>query len=325
MFNVSKNVIKKFKNKHFQLTLNQVEYYDQLKDYLINLANFRYLISCKEISPTTNHEHIHIYIQYMRVRELTTDKCFNSHIESCNGTPIQNRDYIKKDGNILDEIGQFDSLLSLRPTIEDVKKMERSERNKLPIIYYNIVQKVNMEEDNLLNTKNTLKDNLIVEYIYGKSEMNKSRYVYDYIEKHYNGEYNEISRKNNFWDIRSNECNIVVFDDFRDEDVPVREFILFIDKRIHNLRIIGGYIRNTFTHIFITSSQSPMDIYSKSIENRVQWIRRMIIKHFDYDNDKKLYYFQYEDYSDQLHYKKIKDENNQEMNTSKRYYLTYTD
>jgi hypothetical protein len=319
------NVIKKFRNKHFQLTLNQIEYYEQLRDYLTSLSNFRYLISCKERSPTTNHEHIHIYVQFLRTINLSSNKCYNSHIESCNGTPLQNRDYIKKDGNILDEIGVFDSLLSLRPTIDEIMKLEKSERNKLPLIYYNIVQKINMEEDNQLDTKDTYKKDLIIEYIYGKSEMNKSRYVYDYIEKHYDGKYNEISRKKTYWDIRSNECKIVVYDDFRDEDLPVREFILFIDKRIHNLRIIGGYIRNTFKHIFITSSQSPMDIYSHSKEDKIQWIRRMIIKHFDYDDDKKLYYFQYEDHSEELKFKKVKLENDQEMDTSKRYYLDYTD
>ena len=318
------NTVRKFRNKHFQLTLNQIEYYESLKSYLINLSNFKYLISCKEISPTTQHEHIHIYVQYTRTRELNSDKCFNSHIESCNGTPLQNRDYIKKDGNILDEIGQFDSILSLRPTIDDVRKMEKSERNKLPLVYYNIIQKINMDEDNKLNTKKTYKRELIVEYIYGKSDMNKSRYVYDYVEKHYNGDYIEISRKNNFWDLRNNDCPVCIFDDFRDEDVPVREFILFIDKRVHNLRILHGYIRNTFERIFITSSQSPLDIYSNSKECRVQWLRRMIIKRFDYDKDKKLYYFNYEDYSDKYDYNKLKLENKQEMDTTRKYYLEYT-
>ena len=54
----------------------------------------------------------------------------------CKGTPQQNVNYIMKDGNIIDEWGQLRN--SGNYTIENVKKMEKKERDELPLIYYNL-------------------------------------------------------------------------------------------------------------------------------------------------------------------------------------------
>ena len=66
--------------RHFQLTLNQPEYYEEIKSYLTNLKQFRYLISCKEIAPTTGKEHMHIYVQFSNPQKLSVKKCKGAHI-----------------------------------------------------------------------------------------------------------------------------------------------------------------------------------------------------------------------------------------------------
>lgn len=287
---------KTFLSKHYQLTVHVLDTYEHIRDYLIKLKYFLYLISCKEISPTTNKEHIHIYVQYSRKREISNRKCFNSHIEECRGTPIQNRDYIMKDGNILDEIGDFHSILNNNPTIDDVRLMSRKDRDKLPIRYYNQVKKINEEEDMMLSSDLSYKDNLVVEYIYGPSKIGKSRYVYEQINSKYNKMYDDVIYKDGFFGGISGLNKVCVLDDFRDSNIPVDTFIRFIDKRVHFLSVKHGYKKNIYTTIFITTIKSPDIIYEryKDIEERNQWLRRMVIKHFMFDPIKKRVYYEIE-------------------------------
>lgn len=317
-------VNKVFKCKHFQLTLNQVEFYETVRDYLIGLKYFLYLISCREIAPSTQHEHIHFYVQYNRTREISLRKCCNSHIETCNASPTTNRDYIMKDGNIIDEIGDFHSSLNFNPTIEEVKKMTREERDKLSIKYYNAVCKINAEEDEILSTKTTYKKNLIVEYIYGKSQVCKSRSVYDYIDKYLGGKYEIISRDGNFWDGVRGEQKTCVIEDFRSKEVPVTELIKFIDKRVQNIHIKNGCKKNLYTRIFITSQESPDDIYFNSSEDKVQWLRRIRIKHFFYDEKEKKFCFKYEDFSKKYNYFGYYQKNPIKFDTNIKHYLDYS-
>lgn len=41
--------------RRFQLTINEVEKYEELKSYLKSFNSFRYIISCKETAPETGH------------------------------------------------------------------------------------------------------------------------------------------------------------------------------------------------------------------------------------------------------------------------------
>lgn len=75
------------KARNWQLTQNKVERYDETVEYLKGLKSLNYLISCKEIAPTTGHEHIHIYCQFNKPIKLSVNKCQGAHIEACKGTP----------------------------------------------------------------------------------------------------------------------------------------------------------------------------------------------------------------------------------------------
>lgn len=92
--------------RRFQLTLNEVDKFDDVKGYLINHQRFRYIICCKEKAPTTGHEHIHIYVCFTKPVMLSLKKICGSHIEPCKGDHKSNIDYIKKDGNIIFEEGE---------------------------------------------------------------------------------------------------------------------------------------------------------------------------------------------------------------------------
>lgn len=60
-----------------------------------------YAIACLELAPSTGHQHIHIYIHFNNAIKLDPTKLLGAHLEVCKGSPKQNIDYIKKDGNII--------------------------------------------------------------------------------------------------------------------------------------------------------------------------------------------------------------------------------
>ena len=95
------------KARAYQFTLNQPEVYDKLKDILTGLKTMDYLISCREIAPSTGHVHMHVYAhvsQQYRLSQKIRD--LGVHIEICRGSPKQNIAYIRKEGDIIDEIGE---------------------------------------------------------------------------------------------------------------------------------------------------------------------------------------------------------------------------
>ena len=267
------------KAKCFQLTLNEVERFESLKEYLLKLKTLNYIIACKEIAPLTSHEHIHIYTQFNNAIKLSIKKCEGAHIEKCFGTPEQNVEYIKKDGDIIFEQGELRSNVKTQfPTIREVEKMSIEERKDLPIQYYNIVQKINIKESNKLKASQAKKEVTVI-YYWGKSGVGKTKTALKYIEEFCGDDYNEVKYVNGFWIGVSEDCPVALYDDFRDSHMKPSEFINFIDYNIHNLNVKGGSIKNRYRHIFITSIQSPEEIYKNTPEEyKEQWLRRMEIR-----------------------------------------------
>ena len=261
--------------KHFQLTLNQPEHYEEVKDYLTKLKQFRYLISCKETAPTTGKEHMHIYVQFSGPQRLSIKKCKGAHIERCFGTPEQNKAYIEK-GEIIDEIGFFGTNAKTRfPTYNQVKAMSRKEREELPFQYYNLIKKLNTEEDNVMDVEDIYKPDVKVFYFYGPSGIGKSKNAIELIKK-YGTKFDELKYENGFW-LGYGQGEIALYDDWRDTHMKASEFINFIDYYIHNMNVKGGCEKNKYKVIVITSIQSPWEIYQTQPELQEQWLRRMTI------------------------------------------------
>lgn len=270
------------KAKGFQLTLNEVNKYNDLKNYLMGLKTLRYFISCKEIAPSTGHEHIHIYVQFNNAMSLSLRKCCGAHIEKCYGTPEENKAYIEKDGNILDEWGEMGSNVNTQfPTIAEVKKMTDEEMDQCPLQYFNQIQKIKTERANNMDVHNLAKI-VKVYYLWGPSGCGKTSYAKLAIAK-LGLEFNQVKYENTFWSGLNENCKVALYDDWRDGDMRPNEFIKFIDYNRHSLNVKYGQCRNNYEYIFITSIQDPDKIYwesSKKNEEQIrQWIRRMEIIH----------------------------------------------
>lgn len=272
-----------FSGRNFLFTLNEVEKWDELRDYIKSFKSFQYGIATLEKAPTTGHKHIHFYVQFKQPVKLLKEKTANARIDKCFGSAQKNIDYVRKTkepekrGEIIFEEGEPKHKGG--PTIKEIKEMPKEEREGLPGFYYNIVNKVNAEEQKMLKGSDMYKE-MKVHWYWGDSGLGKTRRAYKEIGDRL---FNEVKFDGNFWHGATEQATIALYDDFRDGDMRPRELINFIDYNRHIMNVKGGSIRNNYTEIYITSIQSPEEIY-KNVEGepRRQWLRRLTeIIHFE--------------------------------------------
>lgn len=272
------------KSKDFQLTLNQVEKWPALLTYLKSLKSVEYLIAAEEEAPSTGHKHIHCFVQFSYSMKLSLKKTQGAHIEICQGTPQQNKDYVKKNGNVIEEFGKLKNWGG--HTIKAIKEMTKEDRMELPFVYYEKVKSLTCDESNLLDANDYFKE-IEVYYFYGESGKGKTQMAVEKIKelakdgKIKTTKFNEVKYVNGFWigvDSTSMQ-EVALYDDFRDGHMFPSEFINFIDYNTHNMNIKNGHVKNMFKYILITSVQSPDELYAKFSENNTepkkQWLRRL--------------------------------------------------
>lgn len=265
------NVAKSSKSaRAFQLTLNEYDLAGDLLNYLRSLSP-GYLLAGKEKAPTTGHLHMHVYVQFPNPRRLSLKKCLGAHIEKCFGSAQQNIKYIKKpDTEIIAEEGA--PAEKGGKTIAQVKAMNSEERAALPIVYYNIVQKIESEAKKKMKGTEYAKT-VRVYWLWGESGAGKTSYA---IKQIGDREFNEVKMVGEFWHGVQEDCSIALYDDWRDTHMKPTELINFIDYNRHSMNIKGGSVRNNYEEIYITSLQSPEEIY-KNVpeETKKQWLRRI--------------------------------------------------
>ena len=267
------------KARAFQLTLNEVELWDDLLGYLKSLKSMNYCIACQEKAPTTGHKHIHVYVQFTTPHALSMKKLVGAHIEACRGSPEENIEYIKKSkdpekrGDIIFETGS--PRLCYVPSIKEAKKMDKDLLEGLNLNYYNIVNKIQTENNKYIDPNQYYKK-IEVYWIYGESGSGKTKWAIEDMKKNNVQKFNEVKYDGNFWHGVTEDCECCLYDDFRDNHMKPTELINFIDYNRHIMNVKGGSVRNNYTRIYITSLQSPSSIYPKiPEESSKQWLRRI--------------------------------------------------
>lgn len=277
------NKDKQWKQKAFLITLNEVDKFDSLKTYLCHFESLSYAIATLETAPSTGHKHIHIYCQFKNCIALTKANTYGAHVDKCRGSAQQNIDYIKKTkepdkkGEIIWEYGspRFKGGI----TIKEVKEMSQDERSNLPIAFFKTVEKLNMMDNIHIQTECIFKK-VEVRFIWGKSGMGKTYLAQEWFKQLGAKQFDIVRFTNGFWNGASDTCDFAFYDDFRDNDLPAVEFIMFIDYAIKNLNIKGGCIKNNYKYIVITSIQDPYNLFGKEFEEAKQWLRRMKVFEF---------------------------------------------
>lgn len=280
----------KKRSRNFLITLNQIENFDTVKEYLQHFKTFQYAIATKEKAPTTGHEHIHIYCQFNNPVALKPENICRAHIDHCYGSAQQNIDYIKKKndpdkrGVIIWEEGtpKFKGGV----TINEVKSMSQEERGALPFVYYKAVEKLNANENVHIELSEMFKQ-VDVRFIFGQSGYGKTTLAIKWLNELGAIRADSVCYVNGFWNGVSDACDFAIYDDFRDSDLPAVEFIKFIDYTVKILNVKGSYIKNKYKYIFITSIQDPSSMFGKEFEEAKQWLRRMKIYQFISPKDYK--------------------------------------
>lgn len=261
-------------SRAFQLTLNEVENFDEIRNYLMSLKSLNYFLAGKEKAPSTGHLHIHIYVQFNTAVRLSLTKLKGAHVEKCFGSPQQNIAYIRKeDTEIIYEKGNVKNKGG--NTIAEVKQMKKEERDNLPLQYAKIVQQINNEEAKKIKVSEYYKEREVY-WLYGASGLGKTKRAVEIMKKKEIEEFNEVKFDGNFWHGASEECSACLYDDWRDTQMKPTELINFIDYNTHIMNVKGGSVRNKYKLIIITSIQNPEKIYMNTPEEyKKQWLRRI--------------------------------------------------
>lgn len=269
------NTNKNFRARAFLLTLNEISKFDFLLEQIDKLKSCDYYIAAKEIAPTTGHEHIHMYIHFESNYKLSKKILSTGvHVDISRGSPKQNIDYVKKDGNIICEKGSQPHQGKL--TVAELKEMPDDE---VPAQLYNIKKKISHDLSLDIDIDEWKKD-VKIYYIYGPSASGKTERAKQIVRELDNHKVNIIKYENGFYNEVPSEINVptAIYDDFRDSHMPASEFINLIDYNTHTMNIKGGFVKNSYSTIIITSVQSPYEIYKNmNDEPRKQWLRRMEI------------------------------------------------
>ena len=257
-----------------------MEYYEEIKEYLLEKEP-NYFISCIEENKK-EELHIHIYVQFPKRVSISTEHTHGAHIEVCKGSPIENKHYIEKIketfriNNTLDEMGTIrgggiKSDLAVALMDKEIGEVTKTEFK----VWKEIVNVKSYTKNNVY------KPNIEVYYIWGESGTGKSKKVFDLLGEE--EKFDRIRYQNGFW-IGVNQFDPVKtcwYDEFRDSHMPASEFISFIDyyKNQMNIKYCPAWL-NQYERIFITTIQSPHEIYKNLPEEaKQQWLRRLKIIH----------------------------------------------
>ena len=259
-------------SKGFLITCNEEIKFGDVLNYIRSL-NPCYFVASKEKAPSTGHIHMHCYCQFPNARRLSLTKLQGSHVDKCYGSPQQNEAYVKKDGDIIAEEGEIKKKGG--KTIKEVKEMNKEQRAELPIQYYKIIEKINSEENKRIKVDDYYKEREVY-WFYGPSGLGKTKRAVELLKKRNIEEFNEVKYDGQFWHGVEEECEVCIYDDWRDSHMKPTELINFIDYNTHIMNVKGGSVRNKYKLIIITSIQDPEKIYMNTPEEyKRQWLRRI--------------------------------------------------
>lgn len=266
------------KARDWQFTLNEVDKWNNLLAYLSNLKSLGYGIACHEVAPTTGHEHIHVYTHFTNMFSPSIRKCQGAHIERCNGSPKQNIEYIRKDGDIIWEFG--DEPKQGARTIGELKKSK--DLDSLPIAVANIAERVLQKErakesfmDMLTEIENDSLTAPDVYYITGEPGEGKTYGAYKLALASYPKEkIGRIKFCNQFAVIDNEEAECFVIEEFRASDLRASELLQLLDKYGTNVNTKGGFVYIRAKCIILCSIFEPDELYQRS-ELTGQFIRRI--------------------------------------------------
>jgi len=289
-------------------TMTDEEFYS----YLENLNHVKYFVFCREKAPSTGTIHFQGYIEFVQSKLHSTVRNLlpKTHLLPRGGTKKDCIDYVKKQGRFADkkdtqigEIYEFGETVEQggRKDLIEIHKeitLDRKHPDELLIErclnkqqydhaknLYNVV----IKQDNRKQRRLELKQNVF--YIYGKTEVGKTRYVLD---KH--GDENVFIMSNyaeGNWDKEKFDGyegeKVILFDEFR-SNIPLGRMLRYLD--IYYCLLPARYADKIaqYTTVYITSNWTLEQQY-KNIQEKfpLDWqaFKRRISKIINLETNSK--------------------------------------
>lgn len=254
--------------RSWKLTLNKVamKHYEDIKDYLVEELKSNYFLSI--LGEDKKEElHIHIFVQFPRYARISGTKCYGADIESCRGTPEDNVKYLTE----LYRSSDIDLIM------DEIGKLRTATKGR-GVTAFDLME-IPLEEGES-NPSETYKPDLEVWYFYGKTGSGKTCKVFDIlVEELGNPEMDYAYYERGYWRGVSyfDQPEVCIYDDFHDSDMKIDKFLDFIDNQCHTLNLRCKYnAKNKYKKIYITSVQSPYEIYKNAPEEKRQELLRRI-------------------------------------------------
>lgn len=249
-----------------ELTLTQYEGNKQIK----------YLIVGKEIGEQGT-PHLQGFIIFQNAKTFNQVKAFlgdRYHIERTIGSAQQNIAYCSKDNEYI-EFGELPQQGS-RKDIQQVKQMVKEGKSMSEIVEQaTSYQSIRMAEICKKYQPIQPRDKPEVRYYWGGTGCGKTRLAYEEL-----GMENTWVNSNTlqWFDGYDGQENVII-DDFRGNQCSFAFLLRLLDRYPMKVPIKGGFVNWNPKRIFITSTNSPYNVYSdeKITENIEQLIRRIDI------------------------------------------------
>lgn len=244
----------------FLLTLNDTLRWDDVKEYLHSLSNWVYILAALEQAPTTGRNHIHCYVQFSKPSRLSMTVLSGINVRKVTNNSRHVVEYVKKDGNIICEEGNFRPRGGYRGlTIREAAKLTPEEELEQDLIYVKLIQRARERVAEIEAKKERKYEKVKVHWIYGPTGTGKSRTAFE-------AGATRIMYANGFFSDWGEE-RILWLDDFRGE-IPYGLLLQFIDGYRKSLivNIKGGHKLVDYDEMYITSSKHPADIYARQAE-----------------------------------------------------------
>lgn len=246
----------------------------------------------EEKCPNSINTHIQGYIGFSKRRTFKNVKLLlgnTAHIEVAKGTPYENFVYCTK---ISSSTGRykFQSGLFTEPTqgkrsdIAEAAEAIAAGRNigELAISHPTIVIKFNKGLERLCELQPyKRRTNLTVVVITGPTGIGKTRFVHDYAEAQELTIYpKDLNSNNNYWFDGYEKKDILLLDDFHDNQVDIHTLKHWLDIYSFNIQRKGSYTIPNWNLVFITSNTKTQEWYPRATcEDRAAIQRRI---HHDY-------------------------------------------
>lgn len=248
-----------------------------------------YGIIGQETCPTTGRCHLQGYVYCTSRIGFRSFQCKlglprSCHVEKANGTPLQNKEYCSKEGDII-EIGDFDSCpvhnsraggskKSASQRVHELWKRTRRIRDAFnepasQAFSYNSIKLMEMYAK-YDDPRKVSEDTVVVTAVYGPSGSGKSRYI----ESVTSGKaYRPISYK--WWEGYDGD-RAVVFDDIRGDFCKFHELLKVLDIYPFRVETKGGSRQLRASCIFISSPKSPISLWGERTSEELFQLERRI-------------------------------------------------